>query len=272
MRRRHSVLRCGDAERRPFDHPVATDGISTRRAIPRFRRLRRVKLTSYGNPNTAPGPKKVVRLNWDDVSDEELWRFAAADDRDAFEALFARHVTAVYNHCFRRTGSWSAAEDLVSIVFFKAWQQASRVRFAGASVLPWLLAVANNACRNHERSQRRHARLLSRIPPPLPVADHSADVDERIDDERRMRQILEAMSTLSAADQDVLTMCDWAGLSYADVSTALGIPIGTVRSRLSRGRERLRSRVNSEQAGPAVAERHESDPPADLDADRGAPS
>ena len=215
-----------------------------------------------------------MRLNWDDVSDEELWRFAAADDRDAFEALFARHVTAVYNHCFRRTGSWSAAEDLVSIVFFKAWQQASRVRFAGASVLPWLLAVANNACRNHERSQRRHARLLSRIPPPLPVADHAPDIDDRIDDERRMKNILEAMSTLSAADQDVLTMCDWAGLSYADVSTALGIPIGTVRSRLSRGRERLRTRVNAAQhVGPDVVERRESDPPpADLDIDRGASS
>ena len=180
-------------------------------------------------------------MDCDAASDEELWHLVGQDADRAFETLFARHATAVYNHCFRRTGSWSVGEDLVSIVFLRAWQMRRRVRFSGASALPWLLAVANNACRNFERSQRRHHRLLSRIPEPDEVADPSWVIDARVDDERRIGPVLLALRSLNSREQDVLTMCDWAGLSYADAAVALKVPVGTVRSRLSRARKRLRT-------------------------------
>ncbi|HEY5201791.1 MAG TPA: RNA polymerase sigma factor, partial [Acidothermaceae bacterium] len=121
-------------------------------------------------------------MDWDAASDEELWHLVGQEADRAFETLFARHATAVYNHCFRRTGSWSVGEDLVSIVFLRAWQMRRRVRFSGQSMLPWLLAVANNACRNFERSQRRHYRLLSRIPEPEEVVDPSGVIDAKVDD------------------------------------------------------------------------------------------
>src|SRR2546423_262912 len=72
------------------------------------------------------------------------------------------------------------------------------------------------------------------------VADFAADVDERLDDERQMRATLRALEKLSRADQDVLALCIWEELTYEQAALALGTPVGTVRSRLSRARARLR--------------------------------
>src|SRR5690606_11322289 len=58
-----------------------------------------------------------------EVTDGDLWQKAAKGDPSAFGALFERHADAVYNHCFRRTGSWEAAEDLTSVVFLEAWRR-----------------------------------------------------------------------------------------------------------------------------------------------------
>lgn len=178
------------------------------------------------------------------LSDGELWSLAArARDGEAFGQLFERHANAVYTHCFRRTGSWSAAEDLTSVVFLEAWRKRRDVRLAGESVLPWLLAVANNATRNADRSIRRHQRLLARLPQPQPEPDVAEDAARRADEERAMRLVLGELRALAEPEREVLALCDWAGLSYADAAAALGVPTGTVRSRLSRARQHLRERA-----------------------------
>ncbi len=180
----------------------------------------------------------------DSASDAELWSLAARErDGTAFSELFARHSDAVYNHCFRRTGSWSAAEDLTSVVFLEAWRKRREVRLAGESILPWLLAVANNATRNADRSLRRHQRLLGKLPPPEAMPDIAEDAVKRADEERAMRHILDVLRELPEPEREALALIDWAGLSYAEAATALGIPVGTVRSRISRARTRLRGRV-----------------------------
>jgi RNA polymerase sigma factor (sigma-70 family) len=174
------------------------------------------------------------------LPDDELWRLAATHAGDAFGELFERHSDTVYNHCFRRTGSWSTAEDLTSVVFMEAWRKRSQVQFRGESVLPWLLGVANNAIRNSTRTTRRYRRLLAKLPRPTAIPDQSDEAIGRVDDERAMIEILAAFERLSQQDQDVVSICDWTGLSYEEAALALGIPIGTVRSRLSRARVRLR--------------------------------
>ena len=70
--------------------------------------------------------------------------------------------------------------------------------------------------------------------------DFSEEALTRIDDEREMRRLLELLSKLPRREQDVIALCDWSGLSYDGAAQALGVPIGTVRSRLARGRRRLR--------------------------------
>lgn len=178
----------------------------------------------------------------DTLSDRELWERIVKHDGGAFSHLFDRHSQAVYNHCFRRTASWSSAEELTSIVWSEVWRRRKDVRLHTDSILPWLLAVANNCQRNYERSRRRHRNLLAKMPA-ASSGDFTDDVDGRLDDEHRMAVVLAALAELRVEDQEVVALCDWAGLTYAEVAAALAIPIGTVRSRLSRAHDRLRNKL-----------------------------
>lgn len=172
-------------------------------------------------------------------TDAELWQRAASGDNDAFGTLFERHGRLVYNFCFRRTADWAQAEELTSVVFLEAWRRHTDVRLAGSSAAPWLLGVATNVLRNARRAQRRHRAALERLPREH-EPDFSPDIDERLDDERQMATILRVVGTLPRADQEVLALCAWEGLTYEEAALALGTPVGTVRSRLSRARARLR--------------------------------
>jgi RNA polymerase sigma factor (sigma-70 family) len=182
-----------------------------------------------------------VGINWGSASDQDLWSQAANEYAgEAFGELFERHSNRVYAHCFTRTGSWSMAEDLTSVVFLEAWRRREEVRFSGESALPWLLGVANNATRNAQRTLRRHNLLLAKLPPAGEEADIAVDAAARVDQERLAQHLLCAMGGLRQSEREVLALCDWAGLSYSEAAVAMGVPEGTVRSRLSRARQHLR--------------------------------
>jgi RNA polymerase sigma-70 factor (ECF subfamily) len=103
----------------------------------------------------------------------------------------------------------------------------------GQSLLPWLLGIAHNAVRNARRSRRRHRAALARLPPESLEAA-ADDVASRIDAERALAGALQAIRTLPDRERDVVVLVLWSGLSYEDAALALGVPAGTVRSRLSR--------------------------------------
>jgi RNA polymerase sigma factor (sigma-70 family) len=172
-------------------------------------------------------------------TDAALWQRAAEGETAAFGILFERHARTVYNYCFRRTGNWSQAEELTAIVFLEAWRRRRQVQLEREEAIPWLLGVATNVIRNTRRSQRRHRAALERLPRERST-DFAAEVDERLDDERQMRAALRAMAKLPRADQDIFALCIWEELTYQQAALAIGIPVGTVRSRLSRARARMR--------------------------------
>jgi RNA polymerase sigma-70 factor (ECF subfamily) len=180
------------------------------------------------------------------TSDSELWSRGAAGDPDAFGLIFDRHARAIYNYCFRRSADWALAEDLTSVVFLEAWRRRAEVRLESESALPWLYGVAGNVLRNQRRSLRRHRAALGRLPAePDREADFGDETAERLDDERRMHAALAVLEELPKRERAVLELCDWGSLSYAAASLALGVPVGTVRSRLARGRHRLRELVRA---------------------------
>jgi RNA polymerase sigma factor (sigma-70 family) len=171
--------------------------------------------------------------------DSVLWSRSRAGDADAFGLLFERHAMAIYNFCFRRVGEWAVAEDLLSIVFLEAWRRRDKEP-PSDKVLPWLYGIATNVIRNRRRSERRFSAALRRVPKPDSEPSFDELADARIDDVRQMERVRALVERLPRHEQDVFALCAWSELSYEDAALALDVPIGTVRSRLSRARTRLR--------------------------------
>lgn len=174
-------------------------------------------------------------------SDDDLWGRCRTDDRSAMAALFRRHADAIYAHAFRATGDWSRAEDVVSVVFAEAWRRRDTEVESG-SVVAWLYGVATNVLRNEKRTRKRHWALLNRLRSANSVEQSdgfSERLAARIDDKERAQALLQQVRELPQAHREVIAMCWWSGLTYDEAAFALDIPVGTVRSRLSRARARL---------------------------------
>jgi RNA polymerase sigma-70 factor, ECF subfamily len=176
------------------------------------------------------------------ASNARLWRRVRRGDAAAFGLLFERHADAIYNYCFRRTGDWTAAEDLLSLVFLEAWRHRSQ-QLDGPHVLPWLYGIATNVIRNHHRGSRRYRRALALLSEqtPEPVAGDTAL--SHLEDELAMGAALALLDELPPHERDVFALVAWADLSYEEAAAALGVPVGTVRSRVARARARLRKLV-----------------------------
>lgn len=175
----------------------------------------------------------------DDPNDHDLWSQVTAGSGPAFGVLFDRHAKAVYNHCFRLTASWAAADDHVQSTFMVAWRKRGQLRLERDSVLPWLLAVATNVVRNDRRGLVRRLRLVQRVPADTPVPDHADDVAGRVDDQRRMASLLAAVNRLPRNEREALALCVWSAVSYPDAAAVLGITEGSVRARVSKAKARL---------------------------------
>lgn len=177
------------------------------------------------------------------ASDHDLWTRAAAGDRTAFGELFERHVEAVWNHAYRLTASWSQAEDLTSSTFLVAWRRRADIRLVRGSALPWLYTVNRNLAHDQRRGTTRFMRALRRVPDTPVQADHADDVAHRLDSDERMARILEVVRKLPRVGQEVVELCLLGELSTSDAAKVLGVAEGTVRSRLSRARSRLRDEL-----------------------------
>jgi RNA polymerase sigma-70 factor (ECF subfamily) len=173
------------------------------------------------------------------IDDSGLWQRVRTGDADAYGLLFERHADAIANYCFRRVGDWATAEDLLSIVFLEGWRRRDK-QLPHGKVLPWLYGIAANVVRNQRRAQRRYAAALRRLAEAEPDGYVAERAGERLDHERQMKRVLALVGRLPRREQEAFTLCAWSGLSYEDAALALGIPVGTVRSRLSRARARLR--------------------------------
>jgi RNA polymerase sigma-70 factor, ECF subfamily len=163
----------------------------------------------------------------------------AAKDPEAIGQLFKRHSRAVYVYCARRTGDLHLAEDLTSVVFLEAFRRRRKLHLANTSALPWLLGVANNVTRNSERSLRRYRSALARVPAASDRASAEDDAIEHVAAHEALVRAMEALQPLSQAERDVVLLVLWSELSYVEAASSLGIPIGTVRSRLASARKKF---------------------------------
>ena len=185
-------------------------------------------------------------------SDVELWSSLVSHDPSGLAGLFDRHAQAVYNFAFRRTTSWASAEDVTQATFLTLWRRAAAGQLPPLehpSALPWLLGVADRESRRVHRTLLRRRRLQHRLdgvhPTESPGSDHAEAVSQRLDDQRRMAQVRDAVRVLPAHQRVIVELVVWSGLSLREAATALGVAEGTVKSRLSRAKSRLKVQLSS---------------------------
>jgi RNA polymerase sigma-70 factor (ECF subfamily) len=171
------------------------------------------------------------------LSDEELWQRAQSGDASAFGLLFDRYADTVYRYACVRLRRTDWAEDVVSYVFAEAWRQRTRIELADGLLRPWLLAVARNRSNRTWREQARAdaAPTTDRSVHP----DHADEVAAGLDAGVTLGRVLDAIAGLPDGPRETLTLHVWGDLTHEQIATELGVSVGTVKSRLSRARNRL---------------------------------
>lgn len=159
---------------------------------------------------------------------------------DSFDTVFAAEFPALHRYVTRRVGA-STADDLTAETFtvaFRNWGKLDPER----EVRPWLYGIAANLMRHHWRKERRMLRAYARtgVDPVFADGDEAA---ERADAGARRRELAEMLAALSRDEREILLLHAWAGLTDTEIAQALGLPLGTMKSRFSRTREKLRNQL-----------------------------
>ncbi|WP_405811482.1 RNA polymerase sigma factor [Streptomyces sp. NBC_01520] len=192
----------------------------------------------------------IVRLSW--------------DDPDVFAVLFNRYADDIHRYAARRLGT-EAADDLMAETFVIAFQQRRRYDLSRPHARPWLYGIVTNLVGGHRRAEARRLRTLARAASTVPdegsgdgepLADRVA---ARVSAESTRAELAGALAALPARYRDALLVVAWGDLDYAEASEALGIPVGTVRSRLHRARKRLRDALGGADPARLFEDREEQD-------------
>lgn len=186
-----------------------------------------------------------------ETTDAALVQRAQAGEVEAFRLLFERYYKRIYNTVYPIVGNASDAEDVVQEAFVKAYQALESLR-EGQAFLAWLYRIALNLARNAVRDRR--AQLWESLDEHITWGDDSlerqvadsapepADVME----EREVQEVVrKAIATLSPAHREVIVLHHLQGLSVEEIAGIVGCSVGTVKSRLSRGRDALRRKLRS---------------------------
>jgi RNA polymerase sigma factor (sigma-70 family) len=167
---------------------------------------------------------------------------ASLEHPERFAVVFDRHAPHIHRYLARRLGG-QAADDLMGETFLIAFGGRARYDPAFSSARPWLYGIATNLVGQRRREEAREYRLRAALGPPAGQACHANRVAERVTAQAMNEQLAGALAGLARGDRDVLLLIAWEGLTYEEVAAALGIPVGTVRSRLNRARKKVRAEL-----------------------------
>jgi len=179
---------------------------------------------------------------------------ASLHDPELFAELFRRHAPQIHRYTLRRLGA-DTAEDVVADTFLTAFQQRDRYECARRDARPWLYGIATHLISRHRRLEVRQYRALARTGIDPLVEPFTDGVDARVSADSASRQLAAALARLPATHRDVLLLVGWEDLSYEQAADALGVPVGTVRSRLSRARTALRRALGEHAPQPSPVRR-----------------
>lgn len=172
-----------------------------------------------------------------DPSDAADWDLVLVGDTAALGRLFDRHHRRLFRHAAGVAGNKEDAQDAVAVAFFELWRKRASVRLVDGSPLPWLVTATSYAARNLERSARRYRRVLARVPRDATSTEAPRAFDET--------GVFAALERLPAAERDVVVLSVLEGFPERETAQTLGIPEGTVKSRLARAKRRLRGEIEN---------------------------
>jgi RNA polymerase sigma-70 factor, ECF subfamily len=171
---------------------------------------------------------------------------ASWDDPSAFAVLFDRHARVVHRFVAGRSAR-DDVDDLVSEIFIAAFRARVNYDRRYGDARPWLLGVAANVLRHHYRDEARRRRRPWRADlEPGPTSDLADGVAAGIDAEAGWGHVARALSLLDERYREVLLLIASADLTYEEMARALDVPVGTIRSRVARGRRRLRELLDAD--------------------------
>lgn len=192
--------------------------------------------------------------------DQRLVSAAQRGDLDAFNQLVTRHERAVYSVCYRMLRDAALAEDATQDSFIRAWHSIDS--FRGGIVRPWILRIATNRTYDILRSQARRpaqsldAQLYEAEPDWTSQAD-STEHPESFASRGELSSFLEAALADLPEDQRLaIILSDVQGYAYDEIAAIMDVAVGTVKSRISRGRSRLREILRGTSRGMELVERY----------------
>jgi RNA polymerase sigma factor (sigma-70 family) len=161
---------------------------------------------------------------------------ASLSDGEAFLPVVERHLAEISRYLRRRVGR-DVADDLTAEVFTTAFARRRSYDLARTSALPWLYGIASNVLRNQRRHDLRELHALAQV-----AVDWLAPSSDPVD--RALRTAIEptlarALLALTPQERDVLLLFAWGDLGYEEIAEALGVRLGTVKSRLNRARAHI---------------------------------
>lgn len=183
------------------------------------------------------------------AAEADLIERSRRGDLDAFNRIVAAYQHRVYNLCYRMLGSRQAAEDATQDAFLAAYRSVDRMR--GGKLQSWLFRIASNACIDELRRRQRRPQLS--LDAPAPAGDERPlDLPDTVAGPEALTlsgELCEALQrellTLPPDQRVAVILCDVEGLGYAEIAESMRSTIGTVKSRISRGRSRLREALKA---------------------------
>lgn len=166
----------------------------------------------------------------------------ARGDADAYARFYDRVAPAVYGLALRMLGDRSAAEEVVQEVLVEAWRSAAKFDAAKGTVMTWVLTFAHRRTVDRVRREKSYAERQARERV-LTGRTVEYDPGERVEADESRARVRAALETLPAPQREALVLAYFGGQSYPEVAAQLGVPLGTVKTRIRQGMLRLRDRL-----------------------------
>jgi RNA polymerase sigma-70 factor (ECF subfamily) len=179
------------------------------------------------------------------TSDDDLLRRSAAGDEGAFVALYRRRQAGVYRFALHMCGNPTLAEEVTQEVFLCVIREGARFDSSRGSATAYLFGVARIQVLKHLERDRPYTSMGGEPDSPIDVACDAPGPLANLTRTEMIEAVRHAVLTLPAVYRETVVMCDLEEMSYADAAAALNVPVGTVRSRLSRGRSLLVDKLKS---------------------------